>query len=159
MRWSPPSLYNSSKFHRLLHLYRKLQTNSRAMVDSRVDTISRLAQWRIDSLGPCNFKKSDPFKLGIWNWYSSILLLLSTLSFSFSFQSVVSTLSYSFYSILRHLSVEKSRYLHIRLFPEPSKIAKEQPPIARFYIRVSSVGPNRRPTVSPSMSSSHYLLI
>ncbi|KAL0556385.1 hypothetical protein IC582_004898 [Cucumis melo] len=86
------------------------------MVDSRVDTISRLAQWRIDSLGPCNFKKSDPFKLGIWNW---------------------------------HLSVEKSRYLHIRLFPEPSKIAKEQPPIARFYIRVSSVGPNRRPTVSP----------
>ncbi|XP_038886250.1 BTB/POZ domain-containing protein At1g21780 isoform X2 [Benincasa hispida] len=88
------------------------------MVDSRVDTISRLAQWRIDSLGPCNFKKSDPFKVGIWNW---------------------------------HLSVEKSRYLHVRLFPEPSKIAKEQPPIARFFIRVSSVGPNRRPSVSPTL--------
>ncbi|XP_022141673.1 BTB/POZ domain-containing protein At1g21780 isoform X1 [Momordica charantia] len=86
------------------------------MADSRVDTISRLAQWRIDCLGPCNFKKSDPFKVGIWNW---------------------------------HLSVEKSRYLHIRLFPEPSKISKEQPPIARFILRVSSVGPNRRPYVSP----------
>ncbi|KAG7032804.1 BTB/POZ domain-containing protein [Cucurbita argyrosperma subsp. argyrosperma] len=86
------------------------------MADSRVDTISRLAQWRIDSLGPCNIKKSDPFKVGIWNW---------------------------------HLSVDKSRYLYIRLFPEPSKISKEQPPIARFIIRVSSVGPNRRPAISP----------
>ncbi|XP_023552260.1 BTB/POZ domain-containing protein At1g21780 isoform X2 [Cucurbita pepo subsp. pepo] len=86
------------------------------MADSRVDTISRLAQWRIDSLGPCNIKKSDPFKVGIWNW---------------------------------HLSVDKSRYLYIRLFPEPSKISKEQPPIARFVIRVSSVGPNRRPAISP----------
>jgi speckle-type POZ protein len=36
--------------------------------DSRVDTISRLAQWRIDTFGPCSYRRSDPFKLGIWNW-------------------------------------------------------------------------------------------
>ena len=36
--------------------------------DSRVETISRLAQWRIDTFGPCSYRRSDPFKLGIWNW-------------------------------------------------------------------------------------------
>lgn len=40
------------------------------MTDSKVETISRLAQWRIDNFGPCSYKKSDPFKLGIWNWYT-----------------------------------------------------------------------------------------
>jgi hypothetical protein len=38
--------------------------------DSRVETISRLAQWRIDTFGPCSYRRSDPFKLGIWNWYA-----------------------------------------------------------------------------------------
>ncbi|KAI9113302.1 hypothetical protein K1719_015827 [Acacia pycnantha] len=42
------------------------------MADSRVETISRLAQWKIDNFGPCSYKKSDPFKVGIWNWYLSI---------------------------------------------------------------------------------------
>lgn len=37
--------------------------------DSKVETISRLAQWRIENFGPCTYKKSDPFKVGIWNWY------------------------------------------------------------------------------------------
>ncbi|KHN35501.1 BTB/POZ domain-containing protein [Glycine soja] len=37
----------------------------------RVETLARLAQWKIDNFGPCSYKKSDPFKLGIWNWYFS----------------------------------------------------------------------------------------
>lgn len=34
----------------------------------RVETLARLAQWKIDNFGLCSYKKSDPFKLGIWNW-------------------------------------------------------------------------------------------
>ncbi|XP_031272395.1 BTB/POZ domain-containing protein At1g21780-like [Pistacia vera] len=86
------------------------------MGDSRVETISRLAQWRIENFGPCSYKKSDAFKVGIWNW---------------------------------HLSVEKNRYLYIRLFPEPSRLSKEQPPIASFVLRVSIAGANRKPYISP----------
>ncbi|KAF3447621.1 hypothetical protein FNV43_RR12808 [Rhamnella rubrinervis] len=86
------------------------------MADSRVETISRLAQWRIDNFGPCNYKKSDPFKVGIWNW---------------------------------HLSIEKNRYLYIRLFPEPSRVSREQPPIARFVLRFSNTVGGRRPYISP----------
>nr|CAB3481799.1 unnamed protein product [Digitaria exilis] len=86
--------------------------------DSRVETISRLAQWRIDSLGSCSYRRSDPFKLGIWNWY---------------------------------LSVEKSRSLCIRLFPEPGRVAKDQPPLARFLLRVSWPGPPRRSCASTGM--------
>ncbi|KAH1255839.1 BTB/POZ domain-containing protein [Glycine max] len=40
----------------------------------RVETLARLAQWKIDNFGPCSYKKSDPFKLGIWNWYFSTVL-------------------------------------------------------------------------------------
>lgn len=86
------------------------------MADTKVETISRLAQWRIDNFGPCSYKKSDAFKLGLWNW---------------------------------HLAVEKNRYLYIRLFPELSRVAKDQPPIARFILRVSNVGVCRRPYISP----------
>ncbi|KAF8405713.1 hypothetical protein HHK36_007790 [Tetracentron sinense] len=88
----------------------------REMSDSKVETISRLAQWRIESFGPCSYRRSDPFKVGIWNW---------------------------------HLSIEKNRYLYIRLFPEPCRISKEQSPTARFVLRVSNVGANRRPYISP----------
>ncbi|XP_022766338.1 BTB/POZ domain-containing protein At1g21780-like [Durio zibethinus] len=86
------------------------------MGDSKVETISRLAQWRIDNFGPCSYKKSDPFKVGLWNW---------------------------------HLSIEKNRYLYIRLFPEPSRVSKEQPPFAKFILRVSNAGANRRLYISP----------
>ncbi|XP_058218168.1 BTB/POZ domain-containing protein At1g21780 [Rhododendron vialii] len=84
--------------------------------DSKVETISRLAQWRIENFGPCTYKKSDPFKVGIWNW---------------------------------HLSIERNRYLYIRLFPEPSRASKDHPPIARFVLRVSNSGANRRFYISP----------
>ena len=87
-----------------------------AMGDSRVDTIARLAQWKIDNFGPCSYKKSDPFKVGIWNWY---------------------------------LSIERNRYLYIHLFPEPSRVSKEQPPVARFNLRVSNAGSSRRFYISP----------
>ncbi|XWS23728.1 hypothetical protein CRYUN_Cryun28dG0040200 [Craigia yunnanensis] len=86
------------------------------MGDSKVETVSRLAQWRINNFGPCTYKKSDPFKVGLWNW---------------------------------QLSIEKNRYLSIRLFPEPSRVSKEQPPFAKFILRVSNVGANRRLYISP----------
>ncbi|XP_057795754.1 BTB/POZ domain-containing protein At1g21780-like isoform X4 [Salvia miltiorrhiza] len=90
---------------------------SHTMADTKVETIARLAQWKIESFGPTNpYKRSDPFKIGIWNW---------------------------------HLSVEKNRSVYIRLFPEPSRLSKEQPPLARFVIRVSTSASNRRPYVSP----------
>ncbi|XP_057765389.1 BTB/POZ domain-containing protein At1g55760 [Salvia miltiorrhiza] len=68
----------------------------------QVETTSRLAQWRIDDLAS-TYRKSDPFKIGYWNW---------------------------------HLSVEKSRTLIIRLYPEVSSLTKETPPIASFMIKL-----------------------
>ncbi|XP_027094932.1 BTB/POZ domain-containing protein At1g21780 isoform X1 [Coffea arabica] len=85
-------------------------------MDSKVETISRLAQWRIDTFGPSTYKRSDPFKIGIWNWI---------------------------------LSIEKNRYMYIRLFPELSRVSKEQPPVARFVLRVTTTGTNRKPYISP----------
>ncbi|XP_050368776.1 BTB/POZ domain-containing protein At1g55760 [Argentina anserina] len=38
----------------------------------RVETTSRLAQWRIDNLASCTCRKSDPFKIGKWNWHLSV---------------------------------------------------------------------------------------
>ncbi|KAL3324192.1 hypothetical protein AABB24_038395 [Solanum stoloniferum] len=88
------------------------------MTDSKVETLSRLAQWRIDNFAASTYKRSDPFKIGIWNW---------------------------------HLSIEKNRNLYIPLFPEPSRLSKEQlpPPFARFMLRVTTTGTNRRPHISP----------
>ncbi|XP_022877708.1 BTB/POZ domain-containing protein At1g55760-like isoform X1 [Olea europaea var. sylvestris] len=85
----------------------------------RVETTSRLAQWRIENLASCTYRKSDPFKIGKWNW---------------------------------HLSVEKSRTLSIKLYPEVSNITRENPPIASFIIRVvSSVG-DRKCLVHPEVT-------
>ncbi|KAL2538553.1 BTB/POZ domain-containing protein [Forsythia ovata] len=87
------------------------------MGDSKVETISRLAQWKIENFGTTTtYKRSDPFKIGMWNW---------------------------------QLSVEKNRYMYIRLFPEPSRLSKEQPPVARFVLRVTTSASNRRPYISP----------
>lgn len=38
----------------------------------RVHTTSRLAQWRIDNLSACTYRKSDPFKMGKWNWHIGV---------------------------------------------------------------------------------------
>ncbi|GFP84327.1 BTB/POZ domain-containing protein at1g21780 [Phtheirospermum japonicum] len=87
------------------------------MGDTKVETIARLAQWKIESFGASTpYKRSDPFRIGIWNW---------------------------------HLSVERGRSTYIRLFPEPSRVSKEQPPVARFILRVTTAGSNRRPYISP----------
>lgn len=53
--------------------------------------------------------------------------------------------------VYRHLSIEKNRYIYIRLYPEPSRVSKEQPPLARFIFRVSISGANRKHYISPSM--------
>ncbi|KAJ6800475.1 BTB/POZ domain-containing protein [Iris pallida] len=37
----------------------------------RVETTPRLAQWRIDILSS-TYRKSDPFKIGIWNWFLTV---------------------------------------------------------------------------------------
>ena len=42
----------------------------------RVETTPRLAQWRIENLASCTYRKSDPFKIGKWNWYLSIHLFM-----------------------------------------------------------------------------------
>ncbi|KAH9618728.1 hypothetical protein KSS87_016906 [Heliosperma pusillum] len=82
------------------------QQQQQQMGDTKVETISRLAQWRIDNSSPsCSFKTSDPFPMGIWNW---------------------------------HLSIEKTRYPYVRLFPVPSK-DHHGTPFARFFIRLSNL--------------------
>ncbi|KAH6768137.1 BTB/POZ domain-containing protein [Perilla frutescens var. frutescens] len=85
----------------------------------RVETTSRLAQWRIDSLASSTYRKSDPFKIGNWNW---------------------------------HLSVEKSRALIIRLYPEVSNLTRENPPIASFMIKVVCVAGDRKCFVHPEVT-------
>ncbi|XP_078438194.1 BTB/POZ domain-containing protein At1g55760-like [Wolffia australiana] len=39
---------------------------------ARVETTSRLAQWRIENLSSCSFRKSHPFRIGLWNWHLSV---------------------------------------------------------------------------------------
>lgn len=126
------------------------------MVDTKVETIARLAQWKIESFGQTvSCKRSDPFKIGIWNWYAHhpfAQLLLYWLSFCIypsCALMVTQFTQYGFLEIFRHLSVERSRSVYLRLFPEPSRVAKDQPPVARFVIRVTNAG--RRPFISPSM--------
>jgi len=36
---------------------------------SKVETTARLAQLRVDSLGSGSYRRSDPFKIGLWNWH------------------------------------------------------------------------------------------
>ncbi|KAL3614841.1 hypothetical protein CASFOL_040502 [Castilleja foliolosa] len=38
----------------------------------RVETTSRVAQWRIENLASCTYRKSDPFRIGNWNWHLSV---------------------------------------------------------------------------------------
>lgn len=42
----------------------------------KVETLGRLAQWKIDNFGLCSYKKSDPFKVGIWNWWVCVCVCL-----------------------------------------------------------------------------------
>lgn len=125
-----------------------LCSGSCPMADSKVETISRLAQWRIESFGPCSYLKSEPFKLGIWNWYYP-LLLFSVFPNSFLVCLVLGLILIRW--LIRHFSIEKNRYLYIRLFPEQSRLSKEQPPLARFVLRISSSGNGRQPYISPGM--------
>ncbi|KAK7277005.1 hypothetical protein RIF29_18154 [Crotalaria pallida] len=50
------------------------RTNINYSVDSmyRVETTSRFAQWKIHNLASSIYRKSDPFKISIWNWYLSV---------------------------------------------------------------------------------------
>ncbi|XP_020598544.1 BTB/POZ domain-containing protein At1g55760-like [Phalaenopsis equestris] len=86
----------------------------------RVDTTPRLAQWRIDALSSFTYRKSDPFKIGLWNWY---------------------------------MTLERSRQLFVKLYPEVSNMTSEQSPIASFIVKiVSSSATDRRTIVHPGIS-------
>lgn len=84
----------------------------------KVETTSRLAQWRIGHLASYTYRKSEPFKIGKWNW---------------------------------HLSVEKSRALFVKLFPEVSSLTRENPPIASFVIRVLCSTDDRKSLLHPEV--------
>lgn len=127
------------------------QSDREKMGDTKVETIARLAQWKIDNIGPCSYKKSDSFKIGLWNWFVYFLYFIFIL---FTQKVQFFLLNYGFVIVLyfRHLAIEKNRLLYIRLFPEPSRVSKDQPPHARFILRVSNLGLGRRPHVSASKS-------
>lgn len=44
------------------------------MTDSayKVETTSRLAQWKIENLASCSYRKSNPFRIGKWNWHLAV---------------------------------------------------------------------------------------
>ncbi|KAL3851093.1 hypothetical protein ACJIZ3_012975 [Penstemon smallii] len=86
----------------------------------RVETTSRLAQWRIENLASCTYRKSDPFKIGKWNWY---------------------------------LSVEKSRTLSIKLYPETSNLTRDNPPVASFIIKIVSTLGDRKCLIHPEVKN------
>ncbi|RWW30748.1 hypothetical protein GW17_00004664 [Ensete ventricosum] len=99
----------------------------------RVETAPRLAQWRIDNISSsCTYRKSDPFKVGLWNWYHHHFLLLQ--------------------SACESLDLEKNKQLYVKLYPEMSSLTREQPPVASFNIKlVFSSSPNRRTIVHPAV--------
>uniref|UniRef100_A0A0E0IDR0 BTB domain-containing protein n=2 Tax=Oryza TaxID=4527 RepID=A0A0E0IDR0_ORYNI len=39
---------------------------------ARVEAAPRLAQWRVDVLPCYTYRKSEPFRIGLWNWYLSV---------------------------------------------------------------------------------------
>lgn len=58
--------------------------------------------------------------------------------------------------------MEKEETMYIRLYPEPNPIAKEQPPLARFRIKVEAINvceENPEPHVSPSMHCFSFTLL
>ncbi|KAK1258504.1 BTB/POZ domain-containing protein [Acorus gramineus] len=140
------------------------------MNDSKVETISRLAQWKIESFGPGTFRKSDSFKkrnstggakisfpgsgsricpLPLSSGLLVVVLTGMIRDFIKTGANAQNVQKNSW--LMRFLSVEKNRYMYIRLYPEPCRLSKEQPPMARFILRVCNVGGNRRPYISPGL--------
>lgn len=39
---------------------------------ARVEAAPRLAQWLVDALPCYTYRKSEPFRIGLWNWYLSV---------------------------------------------------------------------------------------
>ncbi|XP_076882567.1 BTB/POZ domain-containing protein At1g55760-like [Bidens hawaiensis] len=68
------------------------------MTDSayRVETTPRLAQWRIDNLVSFTYRKSDPFKIGNWNWH---LVVEKSRSFSTKLYPEIKNLTRDSYPI------------------------------------------------------------
>lgn len=57
--------------------------------------------------------------------------------------------------IFRYFSIVRNRFFSIHLFPEPSKVSKDHPPVARFILRVSVAGSSRKFIVSPGKVNMH----
>ncbi|XLU63169.1 hypothetical protein S245_022378 [Arachis hypogaea] len=72
----------------------------------RVETICRLAQWRIDNLASCTYCKSDPFTIAIWNWHLCVEKI--RVSCVKLFPEATNNLPLSFF-VIRLLSFVKDR--------------------------------------------------
>lgn len=67
-----------------------------------------------------------------------------------------------FVNFCRLILAEKDETMYVRLYPEPTPIAIEHPPLARFRIKVEAISTgveNLEPHVSPSMClfSFHFI--
>ncbi|XP_031473268.1 BTB/POZ domain-containing protein At1g21780 [Nymphaea colorata] len=40
--------------------------------ESKVETISRMAQWKVECFSPFSYRRSDAFKVGLWNWHLAV---------------------------------------------------------------------------------------
>lgn len=107
--------------------------------------VSTMADWKLWTL---LFQKVRSFQ----SWNLELVKSKFLIFFFFFFYNSV-WLIHVFLDWWRHLSIERNRYLSVRLFPELSRVSKEQPPIAKFVLRVSNVGPNRRLYISPGIST------
>ncbi|KAG6491419.1 hypothetical protein ZIOFF_052761 [Zingiber officinale] len=95
---------------------------------NKVKAISPLAQWRVKSLGAHDYRRSDDFMIGSWNWSVSLFVV------NFS----------------RCLSVENNNsVLSIRLISKPSCITEDKYPIAKIMIRAHCTG-------STNSTNCHY---
>lgn len=110
--------------------------------------ISSMADWKFWTL---LFQKVWSFQ----SWNLELVIINVLIFFSFFLIILFVALLINSCGVLdddwRHLSIERNRFLSVRLFPELSRVSKEQPPIAKFVLRVSNVGPNRKLYISPGM--------
>lgn len=63
-----------------------------------------------------------------------------------------------FVNVCRHISAEEEdETMNVRLYPEPTPIAKEHPPLARFRIKVEIINTSNMENLGPRVSPSTCL--
>jgi len=97
-----------------------------------------------------NRKLRSLFLQKIWSFQARNLELVYAVSIYFSISLCLNqTLIFSIHLFFRYFSIVRNRFFSIHLFPEPSKVSKDHPPVARFILRVSVAGSSRKFIVSP----------